>query len=106
MNRRGFLGLLGGAAAAVALDPERALWIPRRRLISVPRPSRPSRNVLLSPEQLSRMALGSLNDNLVLQRALNAQYSQLFEVIDAGWKIGAPIDVRRPSRFVSRFVSR
>lgn len=28
MNRRGFLRLLGTAAAAVALDPERVLWEP------------------------------------------------------------------------------
>jgi hypothetical protein len=35
MNRRGFLALLGGAAAAAA-DPERLLWVPGRRLISIP----------------------------------------------------------------------
>ncbi len=34
MNRRGFLGLL----ACAALDPERLLWIPGRKLISIPKP--------------------------------------------------------------------
>jgi hypothetical protein len=34
MKRRGFLAALGGAA----LDPERLLWIPGRKLISIPRP--------------------------------------------------------------------
>jgi hypothetical protein len=32
MKRRGFLAALGGAA----LDPERLLWIPGRKLISIP----------------------------------------------------------------------
>lgn len=36
MNRRGFLGALLGS---LALDPERALWIPGRKLISIPRPA-------------------------------------------------------------------
>lgn len=35
MNRRGFLGAL---AAIMALDPERALWVPRKKLISIPVP--------------------------------------------------------------------
>ncbi len=35
MNRRGFLSLLAGAAA-FTLDPERALWVPGRKLISIP----------------------------------------------------------------------
>lgn len=32
MNRRGFLGLLAGAV----LDPERLLWVPGKKLISIP----------------------------------------------------------------------
>ena len=32
MNRRGFLAMLAGAA----LDPERLLWVPGRKLISIP----------------------------------------------------------------------
>ena len=38
MNRRGFLGLFSGAAAALVLDPERALWIPGKKLVSIPKP--------------------------------------------------------------------
>lgn len=37
-SRRGFLASLAGAAA-IALDPERALWVPGAKLISIPRPS-------------------------------------------------------------------
>jgi len=36
MNRRGFFGLLGGAVAALTLDPEKALWVPGKKLISIP----------------------------------------------------------------------
>ena len=35
MNRRGFLGLL---SAALTLDPERLLWRPGAKLISIPQP--------------------------------------------------------------------
>jgi hypothetical protein len=38
VNRRGFLASLAGAAA-IALDPDRALWVPGAKLISVPAPS-------------------------------------------------------------------
>jgi hypothetical protein len=37
MNRRAFFSVLAGAAAA-SYDPERALWIPGRKLISIPKP--------------------------------------------------------------------
>jgi hypothetical protein len=37
MNRRAFLASL---AAALALDPERALWVPGKKLISIPPPGR------------------------------------------------------------------
>lgn len=37
MNRRGFLSFLGAGAAALALDPERAPWVPGKKLISIPK---------------------------------------------------------------------
>lgn len=37
--RRNFLGLFGGAVAAAVLDPERLLWVPGKKLISVPGPA-------------------------------------------------------------------
>lgn len=37
MNRRGFLGALGAAIAGATLDPERELWVPGKKLISIPR---------------------------------------------------------------------
>jgi hypothetical protein len=39
VNRRGFLSaLFGGAAAAATLDPERLLWVPGAKTISIPKP--------------------------------------------------------------------
>lgn len=38
MNRRGFLGALLGGTAALALDPEKLLWRPGAKLISIPSP--------------------------------------------------------------------
>lgn len=36
MNRRGFLGALTAAIAGAQFDPERALWVPGARTISIP----------------------------------------------------------------------
>jgi len=49
LARRGFLSLLGGAAAALVLDPERALWVPGRKLISIPETPK----VVLSSETIA-----------------------------------------------------
>lgn len=38
-SRRGFLGALaGGLAATFALDLEKALWVPGKKLVSIPKP--------------------------------------------------------------------
>ena len=39
MNRRNFLSTLFGGAAAMQLDPERLLWRPGAKLISIPKPA-------------------------------------------------------------------
>lgn len=36
MNRRGFFAAFAAIAAAATLDPERLLWVPGRKLISIP----------------------------------------------------------------------
>lgn len=38
MNRRGFLSFLGAAVAGATLDPERLLWVPGAKLISISKP--------------------------------------------------------------------
>lgn len=39
MNRRSFLSTLAGALAATQYDPEKTLWVPGRKLFSIPKPS-------------------------------------------------------------------
>ncbi len=39
LNRRGFFAALAAVAATAALDPERLLWLPRKKLISIPKPA-------------------------------------------------------------------
>jgi hypothetical protein len=56
VNRRGFLAGLFGAAA-VAADPERLLWTPGRKLISIPRP-------------MTRRELQALNDSIIDEAAI------------------------------------
>jgi len=45
MNRRGFLSGLAAIAAGATLDPERLLWRPGAKLISIPAPPRVLLNV-------------------------------------------------------------
>lgn len=40
-SRRGFLGFLGAAVASATLDPERLLWVPGEKLISIPKAKEP-----------------------------------------------------------------
>lgn len=40
MNRRGFLSSLGTITAGLVLDPERLLWVPGQKLISIPAPTK------------------------------------------------------------------
>lgn len=39
MNRRGFLGVFVAAVAGATLDPEKLLWRPGAKLISIPKPA-------------------------------------------------------------------
>lgn len=47
MNRRGFLGLLGAAVTGAVLDPEKLLWRPGAKVISIPKVEIPE--IALSP---------------------------------------------------------
>jgi hypothetical protein len=50
-SRRGFLGLLATVAAGATLDPERLLWVPGAKLISVPAPARSMADMLREIEE-------------------------------------------------------
>jgi len=79
MNRRGFLSMLVGALAA---DPEKLIWEPGRKLISIPR-----RGLTLDDSDLlalaivrlvAAQALPVLNSNLFMSRLLNRHYDNTF----------------------------
>lgn len=95
MNRRGFFGLLAGAIAGATLDPERLLWVPGRKLISIP-----AANAIVTPEWIARETLSVLRQSLIEgKRQLNAYYSSMAEQITL-----QPFclrHVRRPARFHS-----
>ena len=128
MNRRGFLRLLGMAAAGAAaggmeLDPERLLWRPGAKTFFLPsiesvpdlffhgpHPERGfrsryrGRNVLLTPEMITREAFRVLQDNMAFVKQINRDYDRQF----GGGAVGytseheAAKTLRRPTRFASR----
>ncbi len=76
MNRRGFFSVLAGAA--IAFDPERALWVPGKKRLFVPR-------VCLIPDpafQIIKLvadkALPILRSHLVMADMINRRYDQVF----------------------------
>lgn len=54
MNRRGFLGSLAAAAAALTLDPEMLLWKPGAKTIFIPSPSL---DMALTLEEINRITM-------------------------------------------------
>ncbi len=53
LNRRGFLAAI---AAAVTLDPEKLLWVPGKKLISIPAPA-PNFETLYTPFTIDMIEL-------------------------------------------------
>lgn len=56
-SRRGFLGLLATVAAGATLDPERLLWVPGAKLISIPK-TRSMADILREIEQETAAGMG------------------------------------------------
>jgi hypothetical protein len=63
MNRRGFLGFLGAALAGATLDPERLLWQPGCKLISIPRAIITPENPLL--DEINAITLAYLRKSVI-----------------------------------------
>ncbi len=94
MNRRGFLGGLFGTVAALTLDPEKLLWVPGKKLISIPK-----RNQILTIEMVSFAMLKVLHNNTIAMRKINGDYHGLFS--NTGAKIGDVVVVRRPPHLLT-----
>jgi len=79
MTRRSLLFTL--AAALVAPDPDKLLWRPGAKLISIP----PSRSLLCSPELTAAIVqarLGHLRLNLRFLRMIERQYNDAWQRIE------------------------
>jgi len=77
LNRRGFLGVLATVAAGATLDPERALWVPGAKLISVPA-ARSVADILREIEQRIAAGMGIDYDAYLARKAA-------FGVSDEHW---------------------
>jgi hypothetical protein len=91
MNRRFFLRGLMGGAAALALDPEKLLFVPGKKLISIPRSS-------LTPQQIAdcRKVIDALVDHLYAKEwdRMMAEAVQ----VGCGWVQLIPEDLQFYSR--------
>lgn len=109
-TRRGFFGLLASAiAGAATLDPEKLLWLPGRKVYSLP-PARIIANVppaivakiaggnrLLSSREITEEVLKALQWNLRTMQKIAGQYTPQFigDGLPLTWPAGEP----RPNRF-------
>jgi len=66
MNRRGFLGAMLGAVAGATLDPERLLWVPGRKVISIPRTR------VFTPQEMA-------DTKAIMDRLVGHYYSRMWE---------------------------
>lgn len=95
MNRRGFLGALAGA---LTLDPERLIWTPGAKLISIPRPRRGIELISFGEYVRRNMAaLRELEKSLVFERLQDFDYLR-----GDRWpaKAGDTFNVRKPARLI------
>lgn len=101
LGRRGFLkSLIGGIAAAVTLpavlDPEKLLWVPGEKLISIPATVE---SVIYSNEpvtiaMITREAMRALENNLRAVKGINQSYLNLGSV-GTGSTVGLLMPVKR-----------
>lgn len=95
MNRRGFLGLLAGAATGFVLDPEQLLWRPGAKTIFLPSLAEPEFfgpvNSFLTPDVITREALKVLSHQIGIVRLVERSY-------DASG-LGCTVAVRLPRGF-------
>ena len=85
MDRRSFLSGFLGAAAALAFDPERLLWVPSAKTIFLPPPG----NQFVTMEMITSEALRMLRDNLRFEPTYSGP------VLSQPFLVGATVNVRK-----------
>lgn len=78
LSRRAFFGLLATVAARATLDPERLLWVPGAKLISIPAPTRDMAAILREMEKIIAAGMG-----ITLLSYLNRKAA--FGISDEDW---------------------
>jgi hypothetical protein len=99
MNRRGFFGLLAGAAAATIALPDIELLVPKRTIFLPPAGGWVRGNQLLTVKYIAEEALRVLTMNIefaALEKAFDPAFLPKAEVICS------TINVRRPLRYASK----
>jgi hypothetical protein len=91
MTRRGLIGALLGAAT---MDPERLLWVPGAKTISIPKPVVATGNRFLTVDEFTEMWLRQFRLEIDRQAAEDSGFAFL-----SRYKIGDKIPVRKPARF-------
>ncbi len=100
LHRRGFLGALFSGAAALALDPEMALWVPRQKLISIPSaPILPPGYGEIVRQEVTAEILSILKNNYFLPRLeFEASKWDRRQMGDWNRMIGASLTIKKPWR--------
>jgi hypothetical protein len=100
MNRRGFFGLLGGAAAAAIALPELELLVPTRTIFLPPAAGWIGRgNQLLTIDMIVKEAHRILTMNLEFE-ALTKAFDPAF--LPKSTVVSSVISIRRPLRYASK----
>ncbi len=82
MTRRGLIGALLGAAT---MDPERLLWVPGQRVISIPKP------VVVGHTMYVRkpMRFSPIAGCIPIQKQINEINTQMIEITETWWRYRA-----------------
>ncbi len=97
MNRRGFFGLLAGAAATAIALPELELLIPKRTIFLPPIGGWMRGNLLLTPAMIANEALRVLSMNIEFMSSITREHVPgLVEVSQDGGKTFHPLPVIAP----------
>lgn len=83
ISRRGFLSVLGAGLAGAAIDPEKLLWTPDKKLISIPKR-------VIQTSQFSIGDIITMDGFYKVNPVTRKSTRQLMEFVITGYSSGAP----------------
>ena len=87
--------MIGAALAGAALDPERLLWVPGKKVISIPTVAKPD---TLSAEMLEVLHRNTIQMRLT-ERCFEDLFNQSLKTFNGRSQLSANITLRKPPRF-------